>query len=145
MSTALTEATKERVRHHLGYPNVDVMSAVPLGFPATQQPGFLVESAMERVNSNAVGRIEATLAKLEAIEAQMMEANHRLKAQQLGELKLRNSNEEPTEQDKLREEYLYWAQELASDLGVPLNILSPKFRHLGYGGAGGMNVRVLPS
>ena len=143
MPTALTAASKERIRYHLGYLNVEPAAAIALGFPSAQQAGFLVESAMERVVNESVGRIEKMVSVLEGIESQMIDALHRLKAQQLGELKLRNSNEEPTEQDKLEDEYSRWAQRLADNLGVPLNTYSARFRHLGSGGGGGMNVRVV--
>lgn len=128
MTTALTEATKERVRYHLGYLSVDPVSAIPLGFPSAGQAQFLLESAMERLRNESVGRVEKILAHLERIEAQDMEANKRLKAQQLGDLKLRNTNEEKTENELLDERYVVWAHKLAEIFGVPPNPYSVRFR-----------------
>jgi hypothetical protein len=129
----LSEADRARVRHHLGYQNVEPVSSIALGFPSAQQPQFLVERAMDRLMPEGVGRIIQTLNALDCIEGQMIDALCRLSAQQLGELKLRNSNEEPTEQDLLEREYLRWAKRLADDLGAPLNPFSERFRTSGSG------------
>lgn len=140
MAIALTASEKERVRYHLGYLNVEPSAAIALGFPRASQAGFLVEQAMERLMEPTVGRVSQLLSVLDRIEGQMIEALQRLQAQQLGELKLRNSNDEPTEQDLLEREYVRWAQRLADNLGVPLNVYSERFRELGSGG--GVNVPV---
>lgn len=140
MPVRLNEADRAKVRHHLGYTNVEPVSSIALGFPAASQPQFLVEIAMDRIIPEAVGLIQKYLAILDAIENQMVEALCRLKAQQLGELKIRNSNEEPVEQDLLEREYVRWARRLADDFSVPLNPYSERFRSGTYGG--GMNIPV---
>lgn len=126
--TALSENDRARVRHHLGYLNVEPSGAIALGFPAAQQPQFLVERAMDRVIPAAISRILCTLDTLDKIEGAMAASICRLSAQQLGELKIRNSNEEPTEGDLLEREYRRWAMRLADDLGAPLNPFSERFR-----------------
>lgn len=134
MAIALNPQDKERVRYHLGYQSVEPAASIQLGFPRGAQPQFLVEAALERVMAPAVPRIYELLGILDGIERQMVDALKRLKAQQLGELKLRNSNEEATEQDLLENEYLRWAQRLADHLGVPLNVYAARFQGLAGGG-----------
>lgn len=124
----LQEADRARVRHHLGYLSTEPVSSIALGFPSAQQAQFLVERAMDHILPAAVSRVIQQLNILDAIEGQMVDALDRLQAQQLGELKLRNSNEEPVEQDLLEHEYIRWAKRLADDLGVPLNPFSERFR-----------------
>jgi hypothetical protein len=140
----LSEADRERVRYHLGYLNVEVAASVALGFPSTSQPFFLVEKAMDRLYPEAVGRVLRILAELDCIEDQMSAARTRLPAQQLGELKLRNTNEERTEEDLLDASYQRWAKRLADQLGVPINPFSERFRSGAYGVAGGGSTPVAP-
>src|SRR5258708_35315479 len=99
MTISLTESERARVRHHLGYLNIEPAAAITLGFPSAQQAMFLVESAMNRIIAAAVGIIQTNLSTLDSIEQQMRDANRRLLAQQIDELKLRENNVEPTEQD----------------------------------------------
>jgi hypothetical protein len=93
MPVALSDTDKERIRYHTGYQNVSPAASIQLGFPRASQASFLVEAAMERLLPPTVSRVLSIVTNLDTIEAQMMEANRRLKAQQLGELKLRNTNE----------------------------------------------------
>lgn len=142
MAIALTEADKESIRYHLGYHNTEPSAAINLGFPASNQQLFLVERAMERVHTAvAVQRIQRILTELECIEGQISEARKRFKAQQLGELKLRGSNNEINEAEMLRQEYVDWASQLASQLGVPLNAYAPRFRGMLSGPASSFQVK----
>lgn len=141
MAIALSESEKERVRYHLGYLNVEPPGSITLGFPSASQALYLVEIALERLIPSTVERVLKIVDHLDCIEMQMMEANKRLKAQQLGELKLRNSNDEATEQELLEKEYHRWARRLSDNLGVPLNPFSEKFRR-GGGANAVRNVKV---
>lgn len=138
----LSEADRERVRYHLGYLNVEPVSSIILGFPSASQAAFLVERAMDRVLPFAIPRVLRHLQELDCIEDQMSGSRKRLEAQQLGELKLRNSNEEPMEADLLEREYQRWAKRLADLLGVPINPFSERFRSGFYGG-GSINTPVM--
>lgn len=124
----LAEADRERTRYHLGYLNIDPVSAIALGFPSAQQAQFLVESAMDRLKETTVGRVIRILNELDDIELQMSKERRCLKVQQIETLKFRNSNEEPNVIDLLEREYSRWAKRLADDLGVPLNVYSERFR-----------------
>ena len=138
MAIALTESNKEAIRYHLGYHNVEPTPSVNLGFPSSNQQLFLLESAMERlVNQHAVSRVQRCLAELDDCENQISESRKRFKAQQLGELKLRNSNDESNEADMLRAEYVDWANQLAGHFGVPLNANGNGRLRALLGGGGG--------
>lgn len=133
---SLSESDRVRVRHHMGYLNVEPGSSIALGFPSAQQPEFLVERAMNNVIDQAVGRIIDTLDTLDCLESDMRSASKQLAVQQLGEMKLRNSNDEPNVCDLLEREYVRWAKRLADDLGAPLNVFSERFRSLAGGAVG---------
>lgn len=130
---SLSEVDRAKVRHHLGYPNVEPVSSISLGFPSASQPQFLVEIAMDRIIPEGVGLIQKYLAILDALESQMVESFARDKVQQIDGVKLRNSNEEPTEHQLLEVKYRYWAGVLASDLGSPINPFSTRFYQLAGG------------
>lgn len=125
----LSESDRVRVRHHMGYLNVEPGASIALGFPSAQQPEFLVERAMNNIIDQAVGRIIQTLDMLDCLEQQLIAAVPQLAVQQLGEMKLRNSNEEPNACDLIEAEYVRWAKRLADDLGAPLNMFSERFRN----------------
>lgn len=134
----LAAADRARVRHHLGYPNVEPVSSISLGFPSASQPLFLVEIAMDRLIPEGVGLILKYLAILDALEGQMVSSFCRDRAQQIDGVKLRNSNEEPTEHELLERHYHWWRKRLADDLGCPVN----PFSALVYTG-GSINVPVV--
>lgn len=123
----LDESDRVRVRYHLGYLNVEPVISIQLGFPSAQQAQFLVETAMDRIIPQAIPRVLAMLGTLDCIEGQMIDALKRLKVQQVSEVKMRNSNEEATEQDLLEREYERWAMRLANMLGVPWNPYAKRF------------------
>lgn len=118
----LNEQDRARVRYFMGYPNVDPHQAIQLGFPAATQAMFLVEQAMENLLPEAVERVLKIVSALEKMENQELDALCRLKAQQLGDMKLRNDNNEKTEGDMVRGEAEAWKKKLASALGAPLNM-----------------------
>jgi len=126
MAAILTEEEKARIRHHLGYLNVNPVTAIQLGFPRASQPQFLVESAMNNIPESAIGIIRKNVAILDNIEDRLVGALDRLTAQSLDEITMR-----PDEHDALEREYYRWATRLADDLGVPLNIYSERFRNAG--------------
>lgn len=130
----LSETDRARVRHHLGYPNVEPSSSIALGFPAVGESMFLVERAMDRVVPEGVGQILRALAALDAVESKMIEDLDLLSVQQLGELKIRGGNDERSGNDLLEREYVRWARRLADDLGAPLNPFCERF-----GGGGSVN------
>lgn len=95
---------------------------------------YLVEGAFDRITDAALVSVRRDLCELESIERQLSQARGRLKALELGNLKL-NPNELPA----LRREMVWWALVLANDLGVGPNPFSA-MEILGSGG--GRNARV---
>lgn len=134
---SLSEADRVRVRHHLGYLNTLPSASIQLGFPAATETGFLVERAMSFVIDEAVPRIQRALNELDCIEDQQSKARSRFSAQQLGELKIRNGNDEKTEVELLQESYWLWQSKLANYLGVPVN----PFAQAGAPGVAPGNIR----
>lgn len=138
MTLTLSAFDKERVRFALGYLNVEPSASIQLGFPAAGQAEFLVERAMNRLMPETVGRVLRLLDALDTIEKQLICSLDRLKAIKLGELTLRNSTNDTTEQDLLEVEYYRWACRLADNLGVPINPYAERFRRF----TGGVNITV---
>jgi hypothetical protein len=133
----LSDPEKNRIRYHTGYLVTTMVASVQLGFPRATQPMFLVEQAMNLIPDDAIGLIRERVAILDSTETRMVQAQARLAADQLGNLKIREK-----EILQLRGEYRYWAQTLADLLGVPLNTYSFRFRGLG---GGGLNIPVQSS
>lgn len=134
---AFTDAEKARVKHFLSYPDwVSLSGSIHLGFPAASQPLYLVEDAFKRLTPEGEASVRRDLCECEGCEQQLSNARGRMKATQLGDLKVN-----PGETGQLRGELEYWTLRLASDLGVVKNPYS-QFEYLG-GGAGGRNARVV--
>ncbi len=127
---AFTNAEKARIRYHLGYLGVQLAGSVSFGLPRPIQTNFIVEDAMNMVISEHEGQVRTMVARCDVTEERIFQAQGRLKAESLGEIKLRAD-----ECDALEKEYGRWARRLADILGVPLYAFSSKFQ--GAGGAGG--------
>jgi hypothetical protein len=119
---AFTAEERARIRHHLGYPNVNANPTIALGFPAMTQSSFLVEQGMDHLLEAAAGPVRQYVAVLDEVEARLMGVADRFVATRVGEISLN-----PMEPDQLEREYLRWAYRLAEDLGVPINALSRRF------------------
>jgi len=123
---ALTDAEKERARHHLGYPQVQPAASIQWGIPRPIQTAFLVESAMNNIIAAAEPRVRSMLCTLDGLETKLIEAQDYLVAQKLEDITLRDGHP-----DLLEREYQRWAGRLADLLGVPLYAFSTKFRQAG--------------
>ena len=135
---AITEQEKGRIRHFLGYPSFASLAAsIQLGFPAVSQPLFIVDDAFRRLTLEGEAAVRRDLCECEACEQQMSKARSRFVATQLDDLKVN-----PEEPNMLRRELTYWRQQLASDLGAPINPNAPS-EYYGAIGAGSMNARVM--
>lgn len=128
---------KARIRHHLGYPSfASLAQAIQLGYPAASQPLFLVDDSFGRVTLEGEDAARRDLCECESIEKQMSEARSRYKATSLGDLVVN-----PLEPTMLRNDLVYWRQQLASDLMVVVNPYAPR-EYYGAMGAGGINATV---
>jgi hypothetical protein len=123
---ALTDQEKERVRYHLGYPEVQPAASITLGIPRPIQTAFLVESAMNLLLPVAEDRVRSILSVLDGVECRLIESQDRLAAKQIDSLTLRD--DEPSQ---LEGEYRRWGYRLADTLGVPVYAYSTKYRREG--------------
>lgn len=124
MPTAtLTEEEKNRVRYHLGIPMTSPAASIILGFPASAQPAFLVEHALELIPDTAISVIRTVLAKCDSTDSGVFESQERLVAKAVDEVDLN-----PDEAVLRRREYRYWVQKLADCLGVPYNAYAAAFQ-----------------
>lgn len=125
-------AEKERIRYHMGYLQVQPAASISYGIPAPIQTLFLLESAMDRIISNAEDRVRKLITVLDEIECRMLDGQNYLMADQLADITIRKNHI-----DQLEDEYCRWAARLADTLGAPLYPGAERFRRLF--GAGGAN------
>ena len=133
-TVTLTEEEKNRVRYHLGIPMTNPVASIQLGFPASAQPAFLVEHALELIPDTAIATIRTVLAKCDATDGGIFESQDRLVAKSVDEVDLN-----PDEAVLRRREYRYWVQKLADCLGVPYNAFAAAFQS---GGPMPLNISV---
>ncbi len=133
--SALTPEEKVRIRHHLGYLNVQEAYTFVLGTPAGVETQFLIEGAMDRLLPTAVPLVRELVSKCDATEAQRFESQENLVAAQVGSITLRGREE----QRDLAHSYDHWRNALANALGTTPN---PYDLRPDHGLAGGLNVPV---
>lgn len=122
---------KERIRYHLGYPEMGQAASLQFGVPIPVQTMFLLENAMNLILPEAEGRVRQLITIMDGIEQKLIDAQDRLAADQLEELKLRAD-----EPGQLEREYTRWGYRLAEVLGVPVYAYSQRYRY-GLGTAAG--------
>lgn len=139
----LTNEEKARVRHHTGYPEVQVAASIQYGLPRPAQMAFMIESAMEYLMPEAVPRVRDILQVLDDIEQKLIDSMCYLVADQLEELKLAGSNDKKARliTERYENEYRRWAGRLADIFGVPLYPFSERFKKGTDGRAGNIPVR----
>ena len=119
----LIDQDRERIRYALGFPSVKALAAAQFGVPRPLSTNYLLETAMNQILENAVGRVRDILAQLDTIEQQMKDATGYMVADQLEELKLRADYPQ-----LLENEYNRWAGRLADIFGVPYYGFSMRFQ-----------------
>lgn len=134
--SALNEEEKVKVRHHLGYLNVQGAQTFVLGSPAAVETQFMIEGAMDRILPQALGEVRRHLQVLDTIEGQMIQNLELLQVTELGELKI-NSTGEHREQVQLRQQYKWWQTSMANLFGIMPNPFDKRSMN-----TGGPNVRV---
>jgi hypothetical protein len=133
MATVFTPEEKAKIRAHLGYHSIDPVYSIALGTPASTQPMFLVEGAMDRVPAAAAQRIRDIVCQLEVIECRLKEVPGTLEVSEVGNIRMRDDLG-----DRLEAEYLRWALRLSEALAAPINPYAQRFN----GGKASLNVRV---
>lgn len=127
----LTEATKVKTRHHMGYPNVGEVASFALGVPASFQPMYSIETAMNKLLPLAEQQLVTLVAQLDAIEAIILEG-----AEDDGTSKLGDIEFDPHAMGKQVRRYRHFQATLANLLAVPVNPDDHRFA------GGGVNARV---
>lgn len=136
MGAPLAEEEKVRIRHHLGYPNVEAASTFYLGVPAAMQTTFMIEGAMNKILPAAVGKARELLCRLDAIENQVFCGSDLADVNKIGEIEV---NQERVR--TLADYYVLAAQGLANLLAVVDNPFD--LRTWTAKGKGGINVPVV--
>lgn len=67
----LTEDEKVRIRHAMGYLNVQASSTFVLGIPAAVQTQFMIEGAWDKVLPQAEQLLRALLCRCEEVESEV--------------------------------------------------------------------------
>jgi hypothetical protein len=119
---ALTDEEKSKIRKHLGYPEVDVASGIGLGMPMLYQAIFPVDGALRRLKPVAEPLVRDILAKCDAAEQAISEAETRLAATSVGDIRLRDN-----EIEIRKAVYRYWCRRLSEVTGAPINPYSERF------------------
>lgn len=133
---ALTQDEKVRVRHHLGYLNVEEVATFALGVPANVQTQFMIEPAMDKVLVAAEEKLRSLLGQLDAVEFQIFDDTETLVALKVGSIEIN-----PDSFDKVLQRYLFIRSALANVLGIIPNPYDKRFFNEA-GGAIGINVAV---
>lgn len=127
----LDPSEKERVKYHMGYGGQSTAAGLAYGLPVPVQTLFLVESALDRMNTISEDRIRRLVTVLDGIECKMIDAQEYLVANQVDAIQIREDHIE-----KLEEEYYRWACRLADVMQSPLYPGAEKFRKFMGGGKG---------
>lgn len=130
----LTDAEKQRVEYHLGYPAYTSSVSLAFGVPVFTQTLFLLRANLGNLLEVAVEQVRRIVQVMDGVELRLVEAQERLAAIQLEELHLRED-----EPDKLEREYRRWGHRLADLVGSPIYPYS-----LRYSGGGGAGVSSVP-
>jgi hypothetical protein len=118
-----TPNEKARIRHHMGYLNVSEVSTFALGIPAAVETQYLIEGAMNKVLPDAEPIVRGIIAKLDLIDAQMVDDTELLSVRKVDEIELN-----PEEMQLLRKEYRFRQRELGNLLGIEPNPYDQRFR-----------------
>src|SRR5574338_1402458 len=123
----LTDSDKERIRYHLGYPNVQG-TILSFGIPVSKQTLFLLESSMERIIEDAIPRVLQYLTNMDNIEKCMAEICCDATVESVGNIKLRPSRKGESKQDVLMRAYRFWGGRLADIFSVPFYPYSERYK-----------------
>ncbi len=113
---ALTPEERARIRYHLGYPNVQPYATFALGTPSSSESLFAIEGAFDKVIPQALPKIRELMAKCDETEEQRFEFQPDLEVSKVCDIELR-----PDAQRQLSNQYDYWRNGLANQLGVYCN------------------------
>lgn len=128
----LTDDEKVRIRHHLGYLNVDEASTFVIGMPAGVETQFMIEGAFSRLLAAAIPQVRKLLQYCECTEEQRFGAQPNAAVKKVDGIEMGGAEE----QVLLSKNYDQWRASLANMFGVPPNPFDMRY------GGGGLNIRV---
>lgn len=120
---ALTPEERQRTTYHLGYMSVTAAVQITYGVARPSQTLFLVELAMNNLLPVAEDKVRQILSIMDGIECRLVDAQERLAASSIDQLKMRAD-----EPDALEREYYRWGGRLADLLGVPFYAYSNRYK-----------------
>lgn len=130
----LTATEVLRIQYHLGYPTVTQATALQMGVPRPVQTMFLVvNNATNNLLEGMVPQVRTLLQRMDDLETKLTQAEDRLAASSVGDIKLRSD-----ECDMLEKRYVDWGYKLAELLGSPVYALSRRYLRW----SGGINIPV---
>lgn len=135
MPVQLSDEMKSKIRHHLGYLEVQETQTFVLGVPAGVQQQFMVEGAFDKILASALPRLETLVCRLDGIEQQIEDNTENLAVEELGDIKVNLD-----EFKGLLTRYKWWQAGLANLFGIMPNPWDQRF--VAWAGQGGINVSV---
>lgn len=129
----LTDDEKVRIRHHLGYLNVDEASTYVIGLPAGVETQFAIEGAFSRLLPAAIPQVRKLLRYCECTEEQRFTSQPNAVVKKVDGIEMGFAEE----QEMLAKNYDYWRSALANMFGVMANPFDRR-----YGGAS-LNIPVM--
>lgn len=136
-SPVLSDELKAKIRHHMGYTNVQAVQTFVLGTPAGIETSFIIEGAMNRLLPEALPQVTRHIEILDNLEAQILEDQELLAVTKVDEIDIRQD-----EFIQLAKQYHYWRSGLGNIFGVPPNPFDQRFMSWGGASLGGMNMSV---
>jgi len=134
---AFTDEEKVKIRHHLGYLNVQETATFVLGVPAALQTTFMIEGAFGKVLPAAENLARTLLCRLDSIEEQVFGGTDLADVDETGGVKV-NRKRLP----ELATYYQIAQKELANLFGVVPNPFDLRLEGWLGTGAGGISVPV---
>lgn len=132
----LTAQDKVKIRHHLGFLNVQEAQTFVLGTPAGVETQFAIEGAMNRLLPEAVPHVRELIERCNETECQRFQSQDaRVEVKQVGDIQIAGKDGVDT---NVRD-YNYWRQALANAFGIYANPFDKRDDLTG----GGPNVPVL--
>jgi hypothetical protein len=128
----LTPEEKVRIRHHLGFLNVDESSTFVIGLPAGVETQFMIEGAFHRLLPEAIPQVRKLLQYCECTEEQKFGSQANAVVKSVDGIAMGGVEE----QALLAKGYDHWRAALANMFGVPPNPFDMRY------GGGRLNIPV---
>jgi hypothetical protein len=119
----LTDEEKVRIRHHLGYLNVDQASTFVIGMPTGVETQFMIEGAFSRLLAAAIPQVRKLLKYCECTEEQRFNDQPNAAVKKVDGIEMGFAEE----QEMLAKNYDGWRASLANMFGVPPNPFDFKY------------------